>query len=142
MLGFELKNADPIFEPQEPYEKEGIVNNVVFPCGMIVREGLLYIYYGGPTAGTKTNQRKSAAWNSNYIGVWHLPNGTTLTALDSTSNANNGTINGTVAVVGKIDGAGNFDGSNDYINVGDVEAVDTATTPNVLYLRADGVCCR
>ena len=41
------RSADPIFEPEEPYEKEGIVNNVVFPCGMIVRDGLLYIYYGG-----------------------------------------------------------------------------------------------
>ena len=41
------RSTDPIFEPEEPYEKEGIVNNVVFPCGMVVRDGLLYIYYGG-----------------------------------------------------------------------------------------------
>jgi len=41
------RSTDPILEPEQPYEKEGIVNNVVFPCGMIVRDGLLYIYYGG-----------------------------------------------------------------------------------------------
>lgn len=41
------RSADPIFSPEEKFEKEGIVNNVVFPCGMIVRDGLLYIYYGG-----------------------------------------------------------------------------------------------
>ena len=41
------RSADPIFEPEMPYEKEGLVNNVVFPCGMIIRKGLLYIYYGG-----------------------------------------------------------------------------------------------
>ncbi|MFA6274334.1 MAG: hypothetical protein WC662_04185 [Candidatus Paceibacterota bacterium] len=41
------RTTDPIFEPQEPYEKVGIVNNVVFPCGMIVKKGILYIYYGG-----------------------------------------------------------------------------------------------
>lgn len=41
------RSADPIFEPEELYEKEGIVRNVVFPCGMLVRDGLLYIYYGG-----------------------------------------------------------------------------------------------
>ncbi|MBX4189353.1 hypothetical protein KW785_02030 [Candidatus Parcubacteria bacterium] len=41
------RSADPIFEPQEEYEKVGIVNNVVFPCGMIVRKGMVYIYYGG-----------------------------------------------------------------------------------------------
>ena len=39
--------ADPIFEPEEQYEKVGVVNNVVFPCGMVEKAGLLYIYYGG-----------------------------------------------------------------------------------------------
>lgn len=41
------RSTDPIFEPQEDYEKFGIINNVVFPCGMAVRGKLLYIYYGG-----------------------------------------------------------------------------------------------
>ena len=41
------RSTDPIFEPEQSYEKEGIVNNVVFPCGMVARDGLLYIYYGG-----------------------------------------------------------------------------------------------
>lgn len=41
------RTTDPIFEPEEDYEKVGIVNNVVFPCGMVKRNGLLYIYYGG-----------------------------------------------------------------------------------------------
>lgn len=41
------RSADAIFEPEELYEKEGIVGNVVFPCGMVVRDNLLYIYYGG-----------------------------------------------------------------------------------------------
>ncbi|MEK9181809.1 MAG: hypothetical protein AAB786_02195 [Patescibacteria group bacterium] len=41
------RTADSIFEPEESYEKVGLVNNVVFPCGMIKRGKLLYIYYGG-----------------------------------------------------------------------------------------------
>jgi predicted GH43/DUF377 family glycosyl hydrolase len=41
------RTSDPIFEPQEKYEKNGIVNNVVFPCGMVEKDGLLFIYYGG-----------------------------------------------------------------------------------------------
>ncbi len=41
------RSTDPIFEPEEQYEKEGVVNNVVFPCGMVEKDGLLYIYYGG-----------------------------------------------------------------------------------------------
>ena len=41
------RSTDPIFEPEEPYEQIGIVNHVVFPCGMVLKDGLLYIYYGG-----------------------------------------------------------------------------------------------
>ncbi len=41
------RSTDPLFEPIEPYEKIGIVNNVVFPCGMVVKKGIVYIYYGG-----------------------------------------------------------------------------------------------
>jgi hypothetical protein len=56
-------------------------------------------------------------WDSNYQGIWHLANGTTLSASDSTSSGNNGTVQGTVtAVTGEIDGAGGFDGSSGYIS--------------------------
>jgi beta-1,2-mannobiose phosphorylase / 1,2-beta-oligomannan phosphorylase len=41
------RSTDVIFEPQEKYEKEGIVPNVVFPCGMVSKNGTLYVYYGG-----------------------------------------------------------------------------------------------
>ncbi|MEK9154007.1 MAG: glycosidase, partial [Patescibacteria group bacterium] len=41
------RSSDPIFEPQETYEKAGMVNNVVFPCGMVEDKGILYVYYGG-----------------------------------------------------------------------------------------------
>jgi len=41
------RSADPIFEPEMQYEKEGIIPNVVFPCGAIVRDKTIFIYYGG-----------------------------------------------------------------------------------------------
>jgi predicted GH43/DUF377 family glycosyl hydrolase len=41
------RTALPLFEPREEYEKNGIVPNVVFPCGNIVRGDTVYIYYGG-----------------------------------------------------------------------------------------------
>ncbi len=37
----------PILEPEEEYERQGLVKNVVFPCGNIVRNGRLFVYYGG-----------------------------------------------------------------------------------------------
>lgn len=37
----------PLFSPETEYERVGIVPNVVFPCGTIVKGGRLIIYYGG-----------------------------------------------------------------------------------------------
>ena len=39
--------TDALFEPYEAYETEGQVNYVVFPCGAVVRDGIIYMYYGG-----------------------------------------------------------------------------------------------
>jgi predicted GH43/DUF377 family glycosyl hydrolase len=36
----------PILEPETQYEKNGIVNNVVFPCGAVVFEDKVMVYYG------------------------------------------------------------------------------------------------
>jgi beta-1,2-mannobiose phosphorylase / 1,2-beta-oligomannan phosphorylase len=37
----------PILEPTETFEKEGLVPNVVFPCGMALVDKTLYVHYGG-----------------------------------------------------------------------------------------------
>jgi len=43
----ELGQLDkPLFSPQESYEKEGTVKNVVFPTGTVLDGDDLYIYYG------------------------------------------------------------------------------------------------
>jgi len=39
--------AVPLFEPRQEYERKGAVPNVVFPCGIVVRKGTAYLYYGG-----------------------------------------------------------------------------------------------
>ena len=41
------RTTKPLLEPKMPYEKEGVVNNVVFPCGAVEIEGKVFIYYGG-----------------------------------------------------------------------------------------------
>lgn len=41
------RTHDTILEPEMNYEKEGIVANVVFPCGMVVLKNRLFVYYGG-----------------------------------------------------------------------------------------------
>ncbi len=37
---------EPLFSPEEKWEKKGIVNNVVFPTGTAIFDERLYIYYG------------------------------------------------------------------------------------------------
>jgi beta-1,2-mannobiose phosphorylase / 1,2-beta-oligomannan phosphorylase len=51
----------PIFEPEMPYERNGLVPNVVFPCGATVNGNLLYVYYGGAdkVVGVATIKLKS-----------------------------------------------------------------------------------
>ena len=41
------RHPDPILEPEERYEKKGIIPNVVFSCGMIEKGDEFYLYYGG-----------------------------------------------------------------------------------------------
>ncbi len=41
------RTADYIFEPKEEYELKGIIDNVVFPCGAVIRDNTVFIYYGG-----------------------------------------------------------------------------------------------
>ncbi len=38
---------DPILEPVEDYEQEGWVPHVVFPCGAVIKDKQLLVYYGG-----------------------------------------------------------------------------------------------
>ncbi len=36
----------PLFSPSSPWEKEGIVSNVVFPTGVVENAGVVTVYYG------------------------------------------------------------------------------------------------
>jgi len=41
------RTHEPLFEPRMPYEKEGQVDNVVFPGGVVLIGTKLFMYYGG-----------------------------------------------------------------------------------------------
>ena len=38
---------EPLLEPMEDYETTGVFPNVVFPCGNVVIDDTLFVYYGG-----------------------------------------------------------------------------------------------
>lgn len=88
---------------------------------------VIYIAYGD--SGISTFQGDVAGtWNSGFALVAHLPDGTTLSANDSTSNANHGTVTNAVAAAGKIGGGASFDGAGDSIDFGSGASVDTLST--------------
>ena len=41
------RTDEPIFEPEAEYEKVGQISNVVFPCGAVVIDEKIFMYYGG-----------------------------------------------------------------------------------------------
>jgi len=41
------RTSRPLLEPKMLYEREGLVPNVVFPCGAVDLGGKLFVYYGG-----------------------------------------------------------------------------------------------
>jgi hypothetical protein len=95
----------------------------------------LYMYYGNPTCGSQ--QDAVNVWDTNFKGVWHLkedPSGAAPQMKDSTK-ANNGTSGGTMTsgdqLACKINGGLDFDGSDDNINCGDINAVNEATALTV-----------
>jgi beta-1,2-mannobiose phosphorylase / 1,2-beta-oligomannan phosphorylase len=40
------RSKNTLLEPEESYEKNGFINNVVFTCGTLYEEGIVKIYYG------------------------------------------------------------------------------------------------
>jgi hypothetical protein len=79
---------------------------------------IIYMFYGNAGITTFQGGATGSAWDSNFGGVWHLPNGTTLSAQDSTANGNNGVISAATATAGKIGGAASFNGTSSSIDAG------------------------
>ena len=40
------RTSDPILSPEHPYETDGFYCRCIFPCGNVVVDGTLYVYYG------------------------------------------------------------------------------------------------
>jgi len=76
------------------------------------------VVYGANSDNTD-NQNVTGTWDNtgqNAVMVQHLQDDP-LTATDSTSNDNDGTVTGAVSATGQFDGAGKFDGADDNIDL-------------------------
>jgi hypothetical protein len=94
---------------------------------------VIYLFYGN-SGITTSQENKTGVWDSNYRGVWHLPNGTILTANDSTAHANNASsLNSATATLGKIDGASSLGAQTSAaISVPDASSLDITGTSMTL----------
>jgi len=41
------RSQSPILEPEETYENDGFKSGVIYPCGAVIIDDTLYVYYGG-----------------------------------------------------------------------------------------------
>ena len=91
----------------------------------------IYMYYGNDTA--EDNQDVNDVWTGGFAAVWHLGeegDGTAGEFVDSTGLGSDGIGGGGTSsyIPTQIDGfsgyAQRFDGSNDYINIGDTEPLN------------------
>jgi hypothetical protein len=94
------------------------------------------MYYGNSSAADQQN--RTGVWDSNYEGVWHLPNGTTLSGMDSTANGNNATaLNGSTAGAGEIAGAASLNGTTNFIQTPNSSSLNGWTQQTVsLWIKA------
>jgi Concanavalin A-like lectin/glucanases superfamily/Domain of unknown function (DUF2341) len=66
-----------------------------------------YLFYGDPSITTNQSDPVNT-WDTNFKAVYHLGNGTSLNATDSTGGNNGTLINSPTATAGKINGAAHF----------------------------------
>ena len=94
----------------------------------------IYLYYDNTAGHNTTYISKSggtaaqSVWDSDFKAVYHMQDNTTSTILDSTSNANHGTkkgINEPAEATGKVGQGQDFDGTDDYINLGNNTSITT-----------------
>ncbi len=96
-LTYELVTYDPVNGYLEMHVKISSLSSSI--------DTIIYLAYGN--SSITTNGSSTATWSNNFLGVYHLADGTTLN-VNSSTGSHNGTNNGATAAVGKIDGAANF----------------------------------
>lgn len=119
--------SDPAGANPLPFERESynasngaVIFWVQVPMVSHTTDTVFYMFYGNSSV-TSDQAYGAGVWDTNYKGVWHMGNGTTLSTTDSTVNSNNATVGGSPsAVVGQISGAGNFAGSSDLFAISSI----------------------
>jgi hypothetical protein len=101
LLNFEIESYDATAGTVVAWVKIPTLSHTTNVVFYMAYDDASVVTFQGNVTGT---------WNSAYKAVFHLANGSSISILDSTSNANNATNHGSVgavsAVAGQIDGGG------------------------------------
>ena len=91
---------------------------------------VIYLAYGNSSISTaQCTNTTTSVWDSHFHLVLHFPDGTSLTANDSSSYGNNGTVNLATATSGAFDGAASCNAANTHY----VSTAYTMPTANFTY---------
>lgn len=126
-------------------KKGGLIAWVKVPLLSSTQDTRLYMYYGNPEC--KSQQNPSEVWD-NYMLVQHLEESCAAANCikDSTTNKNDGTpysgetITNLYTASGKINGAEEFDGLDDYVDCGKKVSLNFVATESYTWegwLRPD-----
>lgn len=108
-------------------------------CNPSTSGKFIFCSYGDSSASDLA--AATSVWDSYFQGVWHMNDYDTSHVHDSTANANHGTKKGAnepIEVTGKINKAQDFDGANDYADLGAGTAFRVATKTISWWARPHG----
>jgi len=110
-IGFYADSGGTAKLKWEVEKYNGITGNLIawvkIPSVSSTSDTPFYLFYGDSSITTNQSDPLNT-WDSNFKAVYHLGNGTTLTATDSTGGNNGTLINSPTATAGKINGAAHF----------------------------------
>lgn len=103
-----------------------LVAYVKIPTVSHTTNTVFYMPYDNTAITTFQGGSFGSAFNANYIAVYPLPDGTTLSANDFTSNAHNGSVSNATATAGPIAGGGAAfaRASSAFVSTGSVSLID------------------
>jgi hypothetical protein len=120
--------TSPLALERETYNAStGTVNFwVKIPTVSHASDTVIYLFYGNSSI-TTDQSNKTAVWDSNYQGVWHLNETSGSVNHDSSSNnidANKNSATSPSPAAGLFGGVQSFNGSSDYETITNTSAID------------------
>jgi len=136
IAGSRATSHDVYFGTTSPGTFQGNQAATTFNPGTMNNEQTYYwrideVNSGGTTVGDVWSFTTKPPGDSSVLGWWKLDDEEGSTAVDSSASGNDGTVSGALWVTGKINGALDFDGQDDYVSIPNESDFDITTNITV-----------